>query len=180
MEKRVAIVGAGIGGLVASKHVLDKGFKPVVFEAGSRVGGIWTQTLGSTKLQCPKTLYQFSDFPWPETVTETFPSHVQVMQYLESYARHFDLLRYIRFGAKVVGMEFVGVGEEEMSCWELWAGTGEAFSGGGRRGRWRLTVQLQKEQCIEVCTLFCFGKFILAKPRNFIGVGFAELVSGRI
>ncbi|XP_039134478.1 LOW QUALITY PROTEIN: probable flavin-containing monooxygenase 1 [Dioscorea cayenensis subsp. rotundata] len=163
MEKKVAIVGTGISGLVASKHLLDKGFKPVVFEAGSQVGGVWTQTLGSTKLQSPKPSYQFSDFPWPETVTETFPSHVQVMQYLESYAKHFDLLRYIRFGAKVVGMEFIGVDEEEMACWDLWAGTGEGFLGGGRKGRWRLTVQLDKEQSMEEYefdfVILCIGKF---------------------
>ncbi|KAM0953941.1 putative flavin-containing monooxygenase [Dioscorea sansibarensis] len=163
MEKKVAIVGAGISGLVACKHVVEKGFKPVVFEVGSCVGGVWAQTLGSTKLQSPRPSYQFSDFPWPETVTEMFPSHVQVMEYLDSYARHFDLLRYIRFGAKLVGMEFAGVDEEEMASWELWAGNGEAFSGCGRRGRWRLTVQLEREQCNEEYAfdfvILCIGRF---------------------
>jgi dimethylaniline monooxygenase (N-oxide forming) len=56
-------------------------------------------------------MYQYSDFPWPDTVTEVFPDHRQVTEYLQSYARHFGVLDCIRFGHRVVGMEYDGVDE---------------------------------------------------------------------
>nr|GFB27449.1 probable flavin-containing monooxygenase 1 [Tanacetum cinerariifolium] len=38
-KKQIAIIGAGIAGLVACKYCISKGFKPIVFEFESRIGG---------------------------------------------------------------------------------------------------------------------------------------------
>ncbi|KAH0463512.1 hypothetical protein IEQ34_008094 [Dendrobium chrysotoxum] len=47
--------------------------------------------------------------------------------------------KHVRFGEKVEGIEYVGVGEEEMKAWDLWGGTGDAF-GSGRRGVWHVML----------------------------------------
>lgn len=148
-KKRVAIVGAGVSGLAACKHLLARGFLPVVFEASEEaIGGVWARALASTRLQTPRPFYEFSDFPWPPDVAEVFPDHAQVTAYLRSYARRFGVLERVRFGCRVAGMEYDGVGEEEMmGAWDRWAGCGEAFGDG--RGEWRLTVQ-QGSDDVEV------------------------------
>ncbi|KAJ8421242.1 hypothetical protein Cgig2_028192 [Carnegiea gigantea] len=120
MEKQVGIIGAGIGGLIACKHLLEKGIKPVVFEARSEIGGVWcSQTLGSTKLQTPKNYYQFSDFPWPSSIKENFPHHTQVLNHILAFAHHFNLLSYIKLNTKVVGIDDVCVdGGPKDSAWK--------------------------------------------------------------
>ncbi|XXG39145.1 hypothetical protein AAC387_Pa01g0182 [Persea americana] len=90
MDRRVGVVGAGIGGLLACKYMLEKGFHPIVFEAQSGVGGVWTCTVETTKLQSHKDYYQFSDFPWPPSVKEDFPNSKQVLEYVELYAQHLS------------------------------------------------------------------------------------------
>ncbi|KAL0912681.1 hypothetical protein M5K25_018671 [Dendrobium thyrsiflorum] len=162
-KKKVCIVGAGVSGLAACKFLAEKGFDPIVFESDRVVGGVWSRTLASTRLQSFRWDYQYSDFPWPETVTEICPDHRQVVEYLESYARRFDLLRHVRFGQKVVALEYVGAGEEEMEAWDMWAGNGEAF-GGGRRGTWHVTVKrVEDDDTSQVhimdFVILCIGRF---------------------
>ncbi|KAL6211124.1 hypothetical protein ACLB2K_016352 [Fragaria x ananassa] len=147
MGKKVAIVGAGISGLLACKYTLSKAFQPIVFEASSSIGGVWTGTIESTKLQTPKALYEFSDFPWPSSVTEDFPNQHQVMDYIQSYAQHFDQLKHIKFNTKVCGLEFEGPSEDELQSWSLWGGTGEPFN---TKGKWKVTVEDKKSPSTEL------------------------------
>uniref|UniRef100_A0A0E0B645 Flavin-containing monooxygenase n=1 Tax=Oryza glumipatula TaxID=40148 RepID=A0A0E0B645_9ORYZ len=160
-RKRVGIIGAGVSGLAACKHSLDKGFNPIVFEADDTIGGVWAHTLESTRLQAPTTAFRFSDLAWPATVTEKYPSHRKVMEYLRSYASQFDLLKCIRFNSQVLGVEYLGATEGEIMQWEHWSGNGEAF-GAQKDGVWRLTVKDLKIGNIEVFLvdflIVCIGR----------------------
>lgn len=160
MERRVAIIGAGISGLLACKYTVEKGFHPVAFESRSTIGGVWTQTIESTKLQNPKHAFQFSDLPWPSSVEELNPTHTQVMDYIESYAQHFNLLPFIRFGCEVICIDFVGASDQEMESWDLWSGNGGPFSSGGK---WQIQVKDKKMCCQEEYqfefVILCVGRY---------------------
>ncbi|KAK3129531.1 hypothetical protein QOZ80_6BG0481170 [Eleusine coracana subsp. coracana] len=155
--KRVAVVGAGTSGLAACKHLLARGFRPVVFEAGASVGGLWTRTLASTRLQSPHVAYRFSDFPWPEGV-DWFPRHHQVVDYLAAYSRRFGVDECVRFRSRVVAAEHVGEDDDAGDA-ELWAGNGEAFGA----GVWRLTVQHGDSDATQMYEfdflILCIGRF---------------------
>ncbi|KAG0457544.1 hypothetical protein HPP92_022701 [Vanilla planifolia] len=53
------------------------------------------------------------------------------MEYIEAYAKRFEVISHVRFGERVVALDFVGASDEEMDAWEMWGGTGKAFSGKG-------------------------------------------------
>ncbi|WP_086828875.1 NAD(P)/FAD-dependent oxidoreductase [Allokutzneria sp. NRRL B-24872] len=100
---RVAVVGAGPGGLVAAKELLAAGAEPVVFERGHEIGGVW-RTGGlawpgmSTNLS--KHSCCFSDFPWPDDAPD-FPCRDDVRAYLHRYAERFELTAHLRLGVAV-------------------------------------------------------------------------------
>ncbi|KAG6604964.1 putative flavin-containing monooxygenase 1, partial [Cucurbita argyrosperma subsp. sororia] len=159
--KKVAIIGAGVSGLVACKFTLSKGFIPIVFEARGDIGGVWTETMQTTALQTPKKLYEFSDFPWPKSVTEDFPKYDKVLDYIKSYADHFGLLKHIRFNTKVLSIDCEGCSDEELEGWTLWGGTGEAFS---ERRKWRINVvdartNVPLEEVVVDFVILCIGRF---------------------
>ncbi|KAL7259635.1 hypothetical protein ACSBR1_005513 [Camellia fascicularis] len=103
MEKRIAIIGAGLSSLLGCRYILEKGFQQIVFEAEWSIGGIWGQTIESTRFQNTQEVFQFSDFPWPSYVKEVYP----ILEYIESYAQHFGILPYIKFNSKEYQVEFV-------------------------------------------------------------------------
>ncbi|TYI88262.1 hypothetical protein E1A91_D04G196100v1 [Gossypium mustelinum] len=149
MDRKVAIIGAGISGLLACKYTLSKGFHPIVFESQSTVGGVWTKTVETTKLQTPKP-----------SVSEDFPDGQKVFDYVNGYAKHFDLVKHIKFNTKVVGIEFEGPNDEEIQAWSLWGCNGEPF---GSKGKWKVVVEDLVTLSTEIYNvdfvIVCVGRF---------------------
>ncbi|KAF3446134.1 hypothetical protein FNV43_RR11313 [Rhamnella rubrinervis] len=104
---KVGIIGAGISGIAAAKQLSIH--NPVVFEATDSIGGVWKHcSYTCTKLQTPRCDFEFSDYPWPNRDNLSLPSYQEVLDYLYSYAKHFDVLKYIKFNSKVVEIQYVG------------------------------------------------------------------------
>ncbi|KAK9057884.1 hypothetical protein SSX86_022723 [Deinandra increscens subsp. villosa] len=155
-KKQIAIVGAGNSGLMACKYCLSKGFDPIVFDFESDIGGVWAKTIKTTRLQIPKALYEFSDYPWPPSVDE-FPTQQEMIDYIRSYATHFNLISHIKFHSRVKGIDYDGPSSDS---WSLWNGTGEAFP---PVGKWNVTVENTQTATTQIYTvdfvILCVGRF---------------------
>jgi thioredoxin reductase len=105
-DRRVAIVGAGPGGLVAARFLKAQGFEPLLFDRGSRVGGQWDRTAAASgiwpdmRANTSRITTRFSDLDYPAG-TPAFPHNEQVRAYLEAYAARLDLQSAARFGTTV-------------------------------------------------------------------------------
>ena len=105
--KHIAIIGAGISGLVTAKVFLQAGHKVTVFEKAADLGGVWekSRTYLGVATQTTRDEYAFSDFPMPTDYPQ-WPSGAQVQAYLRSYADHFKVLPQIRFQTPVRMISF--------------------------------------------------------------------------
>lgn len=111
MTLHFAIIGAGAGGLCAAKHLTAQGIDVTIFEAGSRVGGLWVYNNDSGMSPAYKSLHinseakvsSFEDFPFPDDAP-LYPDHAEMCRYFERYAVHFDLTRRIRFSSRVLSV----------------------------------------------------------------------------
>ncbi|KAF7241412.1 Dimethylaniline monooxygenase [N-oxide-forming] 5 [Varanus komodoensis] len=110
MVRRVAVVGAGSSGLTALKCCLEEGLEPTCFERGEDIGGLWrfqehdiegqASIYKSLTINTSKEMMTYSDFPIPEDFPN-YMHHSKVMEYFRMYVKRFDLLRHIRFKARV-------------------------------------------------------------------------------
>lgn len=137
---KVAIIGAGAAGLITAREFRDAGHEVSVFEQGDQPGGIWVyesrvedDLLGldskepvyssiydNLRTNLPSDLMAFLDYPfdergggqkdWPR-----FPHHSCVLQYLQNFARDFELTPMIRYSAKVESV----VPESGADSWRL-------------------------------------------------------------
>ncbi|NXD23176.1 FMO1 monooxygenase, partial [Spelaeornis formosus] len=110
---RVAVVGAGVSGLAATKCCLDEGLEPTCFEQSQDLGGLWRYTehieAGRPSLypsvisNTSKEMSAFSDFPFPEHFP-VFLHNTLFLDYLRRYTERFGLRERIRFGTTVVSV----------------------------------------------------------------------------
>ena len=109
VHPRICVIGAGPSGLTTLKNLRQSGLMNLVcYEASDTIGGNWayreeeghSSVYASTFLISSKKLSQFEDYPMPDCYPD-FCSHTQVLSYFESYARHFNVLPFIRFRTKV-------------------------------------------------------------------------------
>ena len=90
---RVAVVGAGPGGLAAAKYAIEAGFDVTVFEASDDLGGQWHMAAGHSGVwpgmhtNTSRAMTAFADFPAPADYP-LHPAAEQVHAYLHAYARY--------------------------------------------------------------------------------------------
>ncbi|KAJ6650855.1 hypothetical protein lerEdw1_002579, partial [Lerista edwardsae] len=114
MAKRVAVIGAGVSGLTSIKACLDESLDPTCFERSDDIGGLWRFTekveegrasiYNSVITNSSKEMSCFSDFPMPDHFPN-FLHNTKFLEYLRLYAKHFDLLKYVKFKTTVVHVE---------------------------------------------------------------------------
>ncbi|KAG5538622.1 hypothetical protein RHGRI_019251 [Rhododendron griersonianum] len=134
---KVAIIGAGVSGLVAARELLREGHRVVVYEKSNQPGGTWiydtrveSDPLGldpkreivhsslysSLRTNLPRHLMGFSDYPFTDRVygdPRNFPGHEEVLKFLKDFAREFGLTELIRFETEVVRVERFDSGDDD-------------------------------------------------------------------
>ncbi|KAF5305894.1 hypothetical protein FQR65_LT18650 [Abscondita terminalis] len=108
----VAIVGAGISGLLSLRYGIESGMECECYEESGSFGGTWVYT-SETDIDkngfpiynnmyenllttLPKELMTFTDFPYPQHINHSHLTCSDVFNYLSNYVHHFDLENHIR------------------------------------------------------------------------------------
>jgi cation diffusion facilitator CzcD-associated flavoprotein CzcO len=99
---RVAIIGAGFGGLGAAVSLRRAGIDDLmILEADDGVGGTWRRnTYPGAACDIQSHLYSFSFAP-NKSWSRTYARQPEILAYLESVADDFDLRRHLQLGTRV-------------------------------------------------------------------------------
>ncbi|KAI4978030.1 hypothetical protein ZWY2020_014584 [Hordeum vulgare] len=95
---RVAVIGAGAAGLVAARELRREGHAPVVFERTDGMGSTWVYEAGADASATPEP----PGGPRQRSNLYASPGHAEVLRYLQSFARRFDLHGLVRPETEVV------------------------------------------------------------------------------
>jgi len=119
---KIAVIGAGMSGLLAAIKLRESGHTDVaVFEKDARVGGTWRDnTYPGLTCDVPSHHYCYSFELNPEW-TQLFASGAEIQRYFENAANKYQLDEIIRFGREIVSAEF------QSGRWHLRAQHGDEF-----------------------------------------------------
>ena len=118
------VIGAGPGGIVTTKELLEKGFKDVLcLEQSSELGGVFSKSYDHLLLTSSVTFSMFSDFWVGEGKSHHFWTKQEAVQYWKDYAEHYDVTQHIRFNSKV---EAVTINDDK--TWQVKLSSGESLN----------------------------------------------------
>ena len=84
------IVGGGQAGLATGYHLAKRGRPFVILDASERIGDPWRKRWDSLKLYSPAAYDGLPGLRFPAR-RASFPTTHEMADYLETYARHFEL-----------------------------------------------------------------------------------------
>ena len=84
------VIGGGQSGLVMGYHLSRRGLPNAIIDANDRIGDAWRHRWDSLRLFTPNRLNGLPGMPFPG-YHWGFPSKNEMADYLESYARRFDI-----------------------------------------------------------------------------------------
>lgn len=102
----VCVIGAGPAGLAVARALKERHVPYVHLERHTGAGGIWdinnpgTPMYESAHFISSKTVSGFSGFPMPEHFAD-YPSHKQILSYLQDFAGSYGLSEHVEFGVEV-------------------------------------------------------------------------------
>ncbi|MDR7274354.1 flavin-containing monooxygenase [Catenuloplanes atrovinosus] len=100
---RVAIVGAGLGGIAVAALLRRAGFTDVVLlERADRIGGVWRDNrYPGCACDVPAPLYSYSFFPNPHW-SRRYPPHHEILAYVRRCADELGVTPHVRLNTEVV------------------------------------------------------------------------------
>jgi dimethylaniline monooxygenase (N-oxide forming) len=103
-KQLVAIIGAGMSGLVAAKELLDEGHDVTIFEREAVLGGNFSTGAAYERMKLTVSNYfmAFSSLPPPPGQERRFWTRDEYVEYLNRFATTFDIARHIRFNTNVI------------------------------------------------------------------------------
>ena len=121
---RVAIIGAGAGGLGLAIRLLKSGQRDfVVFEASDGVGGTWrSNTYPGAACDVPSHLYSYSFARKPDW-TKTYANQPEILDYFEGCADRFGVRSHLRTGVRITAACW----DENALCWRLTDAEGKFY-----------------------------------------------------
>ena len=105
MNIDTVIIGGGQAGLALGYHLARQSREFVILDANPRVGDAWRNRWDSLRLFTPAKYDGLPGMPFPGDPL-AFPTKDELADYLEGYARHFDLP--VRSGIRVNRLERAG------------------------------------------------------------------------
>jgi len=122
-ELRIAIIGAGPGGLWMAIRLQEGGFRDfVLLEKADGVGGTWYHNrYPGCACDIPSQLYSFS-FEIKRDWSRPYASQPEILAYMEALAEKYELLPHCRFGNGVRS----ALWDEGQARWTLKLESGDA------------------------------------------------------
>lgn len=160
---RIITIGAGFSGLLIA-HKLQHRFPEMqefvshtIFEQRSDIGGTWlVNTYPGVQCDVPSHIYAFPFDPNPEW-SSFYAKGSEIHEYFKTTAKKWNLDRDLQLNTKVVS-----------AYWQEDA------------GQWKLTVECDGQQRVEVCDILISGQGNLVEPSWPKGVTGLENFKGHI
>jgi cation diffusion facilitator CzcD-associated flavoprotein CzcO len=122
---RIAIIGAGPGGICAGIKLLEAGYDDfVIIEKSAGVGGTWYNTrYPGLTCDVKSVLYSFTFAPNPHW-TNAYAGQPEILDYMDRVATQYGLRPHLRLGRKVTAAHW----DHEHSVWRLTTDDGADLS----------------------------------------------------
>lgn len=106
---RIAVIGAGFGGIAAAHLLRRAGFQDVtVFDKADGVGGVWRDNVyPGCACDIPAPLYSYS-FALNPDWSQRFPPQPEILRYLQGCVRDFGLEQRLRLRTNVTAADWTG------------------------------------------------------------------------
>lgn len=123
--RRVIIIGAGPGGVIAAVRLQQAGYDNItILEAGDGIGGTWrTNTYPGCACDVQAPLYSFS-FAMKTDWTTPYAPQPEILAYVREVACAFGVDQRVRTHARVTALEW----DDAARCWHVFLAGDERLS----------------------------------------------------